>query len=260
MPLVCRQKPTDRTSGCGALAFPPVRLHIAPGRLEKPGRRWSGALQALVVDSKSVRRWSGASRLRELRLTGCGELPGAGRAPLGRVGRKTHDAFDIHRAHLGAGAGDRRDRTAPGRRYLSHHGGGVPAQLGAHLFLRRDDARPRPRHLNVHHLWVRDWRVFVTIFGWLLVIGGILRCWPCPVVQRAGESLIAHQRWPIAGAVVTLALGAFLTAWAIRTFGRRWAAAVPSLKRGKELGLGVPKRQAAEAQGERGSFRALIAP
>lgn len=65
--------------------------------------------------------------------------------------------------------------------------------------------------LNVHHLWVRDWRVLVTIFGWLFVIGGIFRLLAMSVVQRAGESLVAHHRWPIAGAIVTLALGTFLT-------------------------------------------------
>lgn len=66
--------------------------------------------------------------------------------------------------------------------------------------------------LNVHHLWVRDWRVVVTIFGWLFLIGGIFRLLAMSMVQRAGESLITHHRWPTAGAIVTLALGAFLTA------------------------------------------------
>jgi hypothetical protein len=65
--------------------------------------------------------------------------------------------------------------------------------------------------LNVHHLWTRDWRVFVTIFGWLLLVGGILRILAMSWAQSVGESLIAHRRWPLAGAVVTLALGAFLT-------------------------------------------------
>ena len=65
--------------------------------------------------------------------------------------------------------------------------------------------------LNVHHLWVRDWRVLVTIFGWLFLIGGIFRVLAPSLMQRVGEPLIAHQRWPLAGAIVTLALGAFLT-------------------------------------------------
>jgi len=65
--------------------------------------------------------------------------------------------------------------------------------------------------LNVHHVWARDWRVLVTIFGWLFLIGGIFRLLAPSLVQRIGESLIAHHRWPLAGAIVTLSLGGFLT-------------------------------------------------
>ena len=65
--------------------------------------------------------------------------------------------------------------------------------------------------LNVHHVWSRDWRVLITIFGWLFLIGGIMRILAMSMAQRVGESVIAHQRWPLAGAIVTLALGAFLT-------------------------------------------------
>lgn len=65
--------------------------------------------------------------------------------------------------------------------------------------------------LNVHHLWTRDWRVLITIFGWLFLVGGIMRILAMSMAQRVGESVIAHQRWPLAGAIVTLALGAFLT-------------------------------------------------
>jgi len=66
--------------------------------------------------------------------------------------------------------------------------------------------------LNVHHLWVRDWRVLVTIFGWLFLIGGIFRLLAPSLVQGAGESFIAHHRWPLATAIVVLTLGGFLTA------------------------------------------------
>jgi positive regulator of sigma E activity len=65
--------------------------------------------------------------------------------------------------------------------------------------------------LNVHHLWTRDWRSVITVFGWLAVIGGIFRILAPTLVQRIGDSFIAHQRWPIMGAIVTLALGAFLS-------------------------------------------------
>lgn len=65
--------------------------------------------------------------------------------------------------------------------------------------------------LNVHHSWTRDWRSIITVFGWLSVIGGIFRILAPTLVQRVGESMIAHQRWPVVGAIITLALGAFLS-------------------------------------------------
>jgi positive regulator of sigma E activity len=65
--------------------------------------------------------------------------------------------------------------------------------------------------LNVHHVWTRDWRSVITVFGWLAVIGGIFRILAPTLVQRMGDSLFAHQRWPIMGAIMTLALGAFLS-------------------------------------------------
>jgi hypothetical protein len=65
--------------------------------------------------------------------------------------------------------------------------------------------------LNVHHLWTRDWRSVITVFGWLFVIGGIFRILAPTSVQSIGEAFIAHQRWPIIGAIITLALGAFIS-------------------------------------------------
>jgi uncharacterized protein YjeT (DUF2065 family) len=65
--------------------------------------------------------------------------------------------------------------------------------------------------LNVHHVWTRDWRSVITAFGWLAVIGGIFRILAPTLVQRIGDSFLAHQRWPIVGAVITLALGGFLS-------------------------------------------------
>ena len=40
------------------------------------------------------------------------------------------------------------------------------------------------------------------------LIGGIFRILAPNFVQEIGESFIAHRRWPIMGAIVTLALGA----------------------------------------------------
>ncbi|MGB6427141.1 MAG: hypothetical protein WBF11_03395 [Methyloceanibacter sp.] len=65
--------------------------------------------------------------------------------------------------------------------------------------------------LNVHHVWVRDWPVIITIFGWLALIGGIFRLLAPSLVQRVGEAVIAHPHWPAMGGAATLVLGAFFT-------------------------------------------------
>ncbi len=65
--------------------------------------------------------------------------------------------------------------------------------------------------LNVHHVWVRDWPVLITIFGWLALIGGIFRLLASSLVQTMGEAVIAHPHWSVVGAVVVLVFGAFLT-------------------------------------------------
>jgi hypothetical protein len=65
--------------------------------------------------------------------------------------------------------------------------------------------------LNFHHLWARDWRALITVFGWLFLIGGIMRLLAISWVQRVGESMIAHHRWPVASAILLFAVGAFVT-------------------------------------------------
>lgn len=65
--------------------------------------------------------------------------------------------------------------------------------------------------LNVHHLWVPDWRAIITLFGWLALIGGIFRVLATSAVARVGDKVITHPRWLIVGAVGTLVVGGFLT-------------------------------------------------
>jgi hypothetical protein len=66
--------------------------------------------------------------------------------------------------------------------------------------------------LNVHHVWVWDWRVVITIFGWLALIGGIFRILATSLVQRIADVAISNPRLVIVGGAGTLLLGGFLTA------------------------------------------------
>jgi uncharacterized membrane protein len=60
-----------------------------------------------------------------------------------------------------------------------------------------------------HSLWTADWRVAITILGWLATIGGAVRI-ICPQLsQRMGRAVLSKPfALPAAGAVY-IALGAF---------------------------------------------------
>ena len=61
-----------------------------------------------------------------------------------------------------------------------------------------------------HNVWIADWRVVITLLGWLAVIGGAFRI-VCP--QTSVSMKRAVLRKPIAlmaGGIVWLAIGALL--------------------------------------------------
>lgn len=62
-----------------------------------------------------------------------------------------------------------------------------------------------------HNLWVADWRVIVTIFGWIGIGGGILRmAFPWLAIQ-AGKRMLERKKMLFAIGVLNALLGAFLT-------------------------------------------------
>jgi hypothetical protein len=64
--------------------------------------------------------------------------------------------------------------------------------------------------VNVHNFWTRDWRVVITLLGWLSVIGGILRIVLPQFVASIGSAMFAQPGVPIVAGTVMLALGGFL--------------------------------------------------
>ena len=64
--------------------------------------------------------------------------------------------------------------------------------------------------VNTHNLWVRDWRVLVTVLGWLLVIRGITLLVFPGIVQTLGDRVLASQGGIIAGASFAIVIGAIL--------------------------------------------------
>ena len=65
--------------------------------------------------------------------------------------------------------------------------------------------------VNVHNSWTRDWRVIITVLGWLSVIGGVLRIVLPQAVASIGMTFFSQRFTPIVAGLVMLALGGFLS-------------------------------------------------
>jgi hypothetical protein len=65
--------------------------------------------------------------------------------------------------------------------------------------------------VNVHNLWVADWRVIITILGWLSVIGGVIRLLFPAQVQSLGTGIISNPHAMIVGGAIVLVIGAILS-------------------------------------------------
>jgi hypothetical protein len=65
--------------------------------------------------------------------------------------------------------------------------------------------------LNGYHAWTADWRVIVTIFGWVLVIAGVLRIVVPALAAAAGIGLYSGSYAMAVVGVIVLVIGAFLS-------------------------------------------------
>jgi hypothetical protein len=63
----------------------------------------------------------------------------------------------------------------------------------------------------VHNVWTADWRVIITVFGWLAVIGGVIRILFPQQVTAMGEKMLASDSYMTGAAIGVLALGAILS-------------------------------------------------
>ena len=65
--------------------------------------------------------------------------------------------------------------------------------------------------VRVHNRWAADWSILVTILGWLLIVGGLVRMlFPLRLAAMAGD--FAQNSGVMAVvAVLLLAIGAFLS-------------------------------------------------
>ena len=64
--------------------------------------------------------------------------------------------------------------------------------------------------VNLHNRWRVDWRVIITVMGWLMTIGGIIRI-VLPQFAVAVGSIYGGRTSTIVVALICGALGAFLS-------------------------------------------------
>lgn len=62
-----------------------------------------------------------------------------------------------------------------------------------------------------HNLWVADWRVLITVIGWISLIAGLSRLLLAGPIKRLGVAMLDNRALIIAPAVVMLALGLYLS-------------------------------------------------
>lgn len=65
--------------------------------------------------------------------------------------------------------------------------------------------------VNLHNRWQMDWRVIITVLGWLMTIGGIVRIVLPQVAIAIGSTIYSGRTATMVAALLIGALGAFLS-------------------------------------------------
>jgi hypothetical protein len=63
----------------------------------------------------------------------------------------------------------------------------------------------------VHNVWEADWRVVITLFGWLAIIAGIARIWQPAALMSLGRNMLARPFGMVVPGGLMALLGAFLS-------------------------------------------------
>jgi hypothetical protein len=104
--------------------------------------------------------------------------------------------------------------------------------------------------VNAHNLWVPDWRVIITIMGWLGIAGGLFRILLTGQVQAIGTGLAGNTAAIVLGGLGVLAVGGVLAyngyedLWEAKP-QRRAAPASRGRSRARSAGAKRPRRKRA---------------
>lgn len=61
--------------------------------------------------------------------------------------------------------------------------------------------------LIVHNVWRLDWRVLITIMGWLLTVGGAIRLLAPRFVAERANGVLKFPQMPLIAGIVWAAIG-----------------------------------------------------
>jgi hypothetical protein len=61
-----------------------------------------------------------------------------------------------------------------------------------------------------HNVWAADWRLIVTVIGWLGLVGGVFRLLFPQHVRRVGMAMLKHAAWLRGAGLAVVLLGAVL--------------------------------------------------
>jgi hypothetical protein len=63
----------------------------------------------------------------------------------------------------------------------------------------------------LHNRWDWSWTVIITIFGWLAVVGGIVRMVAPEIIEQIGLGVLAHPSFFVVDGGIALLLGVLLS-------------------------------------------------
>jgi hypothetical protein len=58
-----------------------------------------------------------------------------------------------------------------------------------------------------HNVWAADWRVLITIFGWLNVVGGAVRLAEPPLLVKTGRAMLKQPYFTSVAAAIWVIIG-----------------------------------------------------
>ncbi len=70
--------------------------------------------------------------------------------------------------------------------------------------------------VTVHNVWVMDWRVIITLIGWLSILRGLVRMLFAPFIVKNAPKLLKKQGLLMGVAIVVVILGAVLSFYGYR--------------------------------------------